>query len=116
MNDSKGERLRIHDKETHGRSEDIDENTSPEKVKAPNLIERAKEEVEALVEAIHPHPKKHHDQQTLGIAPDSLTEASAICLLVYFAVETITILYWVNLFTGIAPDSLTQAITIFLCF
>ncbi|XP_078170349.1 uncharacterized protein LOC144564616 [Carex rostrata] len=65
MNDSKGERVRIHDKETHGRSEDIDENTSPEKVKAPNLIERAKEEVEALVGTIRPHPKNHHDQQTL---------------------------------------------------
>ncbi|KAF3341820.1 hypothetical protein FCM35_KLT00458 [Carex littledalei] len=64
MNDSKGERMRIHDKETHGRSEEIDENTSPEEVKAPNLIERAKEEVEALVGAIY-HPKKHHDQQTL---------------------------------------------------
>ncbi|KAJ3709273.1 hypothetical protein LUZ61_012978 [Rhynchospora tenuis] len=58
-NNSKEERMHIHDKETHGSSGDIDENTSPEKVKAPNLFERAKEEVEALVGAIH-HPDKHH--------------------------------------------------------
>ncbi|KAJ1704571.1 hypothetical protein LUZ63_004350 [Rhynchospora breviuscula] len=62
-NNNKKEKMQIHDKETHGRSEDIDENTSLEKVKAPNLIERAKEEVEALVGAIH-HPKHHHHHQS----------------------------------------------------
>jgi hypothetical protein len=65
MNDRKDERVGIHDKETHGRSGDIDENTSPEKIKAPNLIERAKEEVEAVVGAIH-HPNKNHHHQTHG--------------------------------------------------
>jgi hypothetical protein len=70
MNDSKQGRDGIHDKETHGRSGDIDENTSPQKIKAPNLIERAKEEVEALVIAIH-HPNKDHHHQTHGILHSS---------------------------------------------
>ncbi|MBO8865191.1 hypothetical protein INP02_13305, partial [Staphylococcus aureus] len=64
MSDGKEERGGIHDRETHGRSKGIDENTSPEDVKAPNLIERAKEEVEALVGAMH-HPNKDHHHQTL---------------------------------------------------
>jgi hypothetical protein len=70
MNDSKQGRDGIHDKETHGRSGDIDENTSPQKIKAPNLIERAKEEVKALVIAIH-HPNKDHHHQTNGILHSS---------------------------------------------
>ncbi|KAK9101378.1 hypothetical protein Scep_024808 [Stephania cephalantha] len=43
-----------HHKETHGTSEDIDEDTPVGEVKAPNVFERAKEEVEAIVQAIHP--------------------------------------------------------------
>ncbi|KAI3979322.1 hypothetical protein MKX01_020530 [Papaver californicum] len=43
-----------HDKETHGTSDDIDENTKPEEIKGPSVFQRAKEEIEALVEAIHP--------------------------------------------------------------
>lgn len=43
-----------HTKETHGTSDDIDEATPVEKVKGPNVFERMKEEVEAVVEAIHP--------------------------------------------------------------
>lgn len=43
-----------HHKETHGRSDDINENTPINEVKAPNVFQRAKEEVEALVETIHP--------------------------------------------------------------
>lgn len=43
-----------HHKETHGRSDDIDENTPIVEVKGPNIFERAKEEFEAVVEAIHP--------------------------------------------------------------
>ncbi|XP_074294843.1 uncharacterized protein LOC141622747 [Silene latifolia] len=43
-----------HDEETHGTSDDIDENTPPEAVKGPNVFQRAKEEVEAIFEAIHP--------------------------------------------------------------
>lgn len=43
-----------HHKETHGTSDDIDENTPISEVKGPNVFERAKEEVEALVQAIHP--------------------------------------------------------------
>ncbi|XP_022715171.1 uncharacterized protein LOC111274651 isoform X3 [Durio zibethinus] len=43
-----------HHKETHGRSNDIDEDTSVGDVKGPNVFERVKEEVEAIVGAIHP--------------------------------------------------------------
>lgn len=32
---------------------DIDENTSMDQVRAPNVFERVKEEIEALVETIH---------------------------------------------------------------
>nr|GMC63562.1 uncharacterized protein LOC109186805 [Ipomoea batatas] len=40
--------------ETHGMSDDIDENTPVGNVKGPNVFARAKEEIEAIVEAIHP--------------------------------------------------------------
>ncbi|KAK2992930.1 hypothetical protein RJ640_008464 [Escallonia rubra] len=43
-----------HHKETHGTSDDIDENTPVDVVKGPNFFERVKEEIEAVVEAIHP--------------------------------------------------------------
>lgn len=43
-----------HHKETHGTSDDIDENTPTDEIKGPNLFERFKEEVEAVVEAVHP--------------------------------------------------------------
>ncbi|XP_030530192.1 uncharacterized protein LOC115740749 isoform X2 [Rhodamnia argentea] len=42
-----------HRKETHGTRNDIDENTPLSNVKAPNVFERAKEEIEALVQTIH---------------------------------------------------------------
>ncbi|XP_071691098.1 uncharacterized protein [Rutidosis leptorrhynchoides] len=43
-----------HDKETHGTSNDIDEDTPVDEVKGPGILERAKEEVEAVVEAVLP--------------------------------------------------------------
>ncbi|KAL0308479.1 UNVERIFIED_CONTAM: hypothetical protein Sradi_5790200 [Sesamum radiatum] len=43
-----------HHKETHGMSDDIDENTPISQVKGPSVFERAKEEIEALIETIHP--------------------------------------------------------------
>lgn len=46
-----------HDKETHGTSNDIKEDTPVEKVKGPGFLERAKEEIEAVVEAVV-HPNK----------------------------------------------------------
>ncbi|KAG9159048.1 hypothetical protein Leryth_018588 [Lithospermum erythrorhizon] len=46
-----------HDKETHGKSDVIDESTPVAEVKAPGVFQRAKEEIEAVVEAIVP-PKK----------------------------------------------------------
>lgn len=48
-----------HHKETHGRSDDIDEKTPTDDVKGPNVFERAKEEIEAVVESIHPRKKDH---------------------------------------------------------
>ncbi|CAL9197974.1 unnamed protein product [Musa hybrid cultivar] len=53
---------RTHDWETHGRSNDIDESTPMDKVKAPNVFERAKEEIEALVETIHSKRTTDHEQ------------------------------------------------------
>ncbi|KAL5200806.1 hypothetical protein ABZP36_035160 [Zizania latifolia] len=49
----------VHNKESHGTSSDISDKTSVEKVKAPNLLERAKEEVEALVGVVH-EKMDHH--------------------------------------------------------
>ncbi|KAK4727687.1 hypothetical protein R3W88_032604 [Solanum pinnatisectum] len=43
-----------HHKETHGRSDDIDDKTRISDVKGPNIFERAKEEIEALFHSIHP--------------------------------------------------------------
>ncbi|CAN4096479.1 unnamed protein product [Withania somnifera] len=43
-----------HHKETHQRSDDIDDNTPISEVKAPNIFERAKEELQALFHSIHP--------------------------------------------------------------
>ncbi|XP_041020326.1 uncharacterized protein LOC121261951 isoform X1 [Juglans microcarpa x Juglans regia] len=51
-----------HHKETHGRSDDIDENTRIDDVKGPNVFERVKEEIEALVEAIHPMKESKNDE------------------------------------------------------
>lgn len=48
-----------HHKETHGKSDDINENTPINEIKGPNVFERAKEEIEALVQTIH--PKKDSD-------------------------------------------------------
>lgn len=44
----------VHEKETHGRSEDIDEKTGVDDVKGPGVIERMKEEMEAIVDAVTP--------------------------------------------------------------
>ncbi|XP_062024969.1 uncharacterized protein LOC133741048 [Rosa rugosa] len=53
-----------HDKETHGTSNDIDENTPIEEVKGPNVFERVKEEVEAVVEAIIHKDSSSHDSSS----------------------------------------------------
>ncbi|WOK99860.1 hypothetical protein Cni_G08572 [Canna indica] len=55
------DRQKTHDWETHGKSNDIDESTPIEKVKGPNVFERAKEEIEALIETIHPNKCPEHD-------------------------------------------------------
>ncbi|XP_031106001.1 uncharacterized protein LOC116010651 [Ipomoea triloba] len=51
------DKAHVHDKETHGTSDDIDETTSVDEVKGPGVFERVKEELEAVVGAII-HPKK----------------------------------------------------------
>ncbi|KAG4946523.1 hypothetical protein JHK82_042593 [Glycine max] len=43
-----------HHKETHGRNDDINDNTPTDEVKGPNVFERVKEEFEAVFQAIHP--------------------------------------------------------------
>ncbi|KAF8688818.1 hypothetical protein HU200_042148 [Digitaria exilis] len=48
------QKIKTHTNETHGTSADISENTPVDKVKGPNVFERAKEEIEAIAEAIHP--------------------------------------------------------------
>lgn len=57
--ESEGSMLKgkAHTTETHGTSSDVDENTPIDKVKGPNVFERAMEEIEAIVEAIHPRRK-----------------------------------------------------------
>ncbi|KAL6846414.1 hypothetical protein ACP4OV_023862 [Aristida adscensionis] len=50
---------KVHDKETHGVNNDITETTPVHKVKGPNLLERAKEEIEALVGAVHSKMENH---------------------------------------------------------
>lgn len=57
----KPHRHHYHHKETHGRSEDINENTPVDEVKAPNVFERAKEEIEAVIDTIHPKKKGTED-------------------------------------------------------
>ncbi|KAJ4957718.1 hypothetical protein NE237_024829 [Protea cynaroides] len=65
-----------HHKETHGTSDDIDENTPISEVKGPNVFERAKEEIEAVVQAIHPKKESdsekspHHYRETHGSSDD----------------------------------------------
>ncbi|KAL9666674.1 hypothetical protein QQ045_001010 [Rhodiola kirilowii] len=53
VNIKEGTTLHRH-KETHGRRNDINEDTPIDAVKAPSVLQRAKEEIEALVETIHP--------------------------------------------------------------
>ncbi|KAL1293197.1 hypothetical protein HN51_053830 [Arachis hypogaea] len=54
-----------HDKETHGRNDDIDEETDTSEVKAPGVLERVKEEIEAVVEALHPNKdSQDHDSSS----------------------------------------------------
>ena len=52
-----------HHKETHGTSDDIDEKTPICDVKGPSVFHRAKEEIEAVIETIH--PKKESDDNVV---------------------------------------------------
>lgn len=51
----------------HGLRNDIDEKTPTNNVKAPNVFERAKEEIEALVQTIHQKKESNsHDSPSKG--------------------------------------------------
>lgn len=52
---------KAHHRETHGTSDDIDEDTPANKVKGPNVFERAKEEIEALLGTIQSKDEANHD-------------------------------------------------------
>ncbi|XP_041006117.1 uncharacterized protein LOC121250923 isoform X2 [Juglans microcarpa x Juglans regia] len=75
------EKLPHHHKETHGKRNEIDENTPLDDVRAPNVFDRAKEELEALVQTIH-HKKDsstHERDETIKTEskqdrPDSLSD------------------------------------------
>lgn len=58
-------------KETHGMRSDIDDNTPLSDVKAPNVFERAKEEIEALVQTIHHKKDSHTHEKRLDIHTQS---------------------------------------------
>ncbi|KAL7136770.1 hypothetical protein ABFS83_10G053200 [Erythranthe nasuta] len=64
-------------KETHGLRDDIDANTSMSDVKAPNVFERAKEEIEALVEVIHPKKESKKSSKSEKSEPYSEKDAKA---------------------------------------
>lgn len=57
---AKHERSPKHHKESHGTSYDIDDDTPIDSVKGPNVFQRAKEEIEAIIEAVHTK-KDNHD-------------------------------------------------------
>ncbi|KAL0910127.1 hypothetical protein M5K25_021069 [Dendrobium thyrsiflorum] len=62
-------REKTHNMETHGMSDDIDENTPIDKVKGPNVFERAKEEFDALVVSVHSkkeHGNEHNEENGRG--------------------------------------------------
>ncbi|KAK8465999.1 hypothetical protein PHAVU_009G231100 [Phaseolus vulgaris] len=48
------EKSKHHHKETHGKNDDISDNTPTSEVKGPNVFERVKEEFEAVFQAMHP--------------------------------------------------------------
>ncbi|XP_010451687.1 PREDICTED: DEAD-box ATP-dependent RNA helicase 42 isoform X2 [Camelina sativa] len=62
-----------HHKETHGRSDDINENTPVDEVKAPNVFERAKEEIEAVIDTIHPKKKNEAEGSDSPKSPRSVS-------------------------------------------
>ncbi|KAF5481821.1 hypothetical protein F2P56_002442 [Juglans regia] len=75
------EKLPHHHKETHGKRNEIDENTPLDDVRAPNVFDRAKEELEALVQTIHykKDSPTHERDETIKAEskqdrPDSLSD------------------------------------------
>lgn len=75
--------MHLHHKETHGTNNHIDENTPLDNVKAPNVFERAKEEIEALIQTIHTKKEsENHEKRDdsvkaeaeNGVKPQNLIE------------------------------------------
>ncbi|XP_010443360.1 PREDICTED: uncharacterized protein LOC104726245 isoform X2 [Camelina sativa] len=62
-----------HHKETHGRRDDINENTPVDEVKAPNVIERAKEEIQAVIDSIQPKMKNEAEGSDSPKSPRSVS-------------------------------------------
>ncbi|KAG2718088.1 hypothetical protein I3760_03G204600 [Carya illinoinensis] len=58
------QKLPHHHKETHGKRNEIDENTPLDDVRAPNVFDRAKEELDALVQTIHHKKDSPKDSPT----------------------------------------------------
>lgn len=54
---------KVHEKETHGTSEDINEKTRVDDVKGPGVFGRMKEEVEAIVDAVTPSKSSVDDNK-----------------------------------------------------
>lgn len=50
---TKAEKSLGNHQETHGMQDDITEDTPVDDVKAPSVFERAKEEFEAIIDAVH---------------------------------------------------------------
>ncbi|KAK3013461.1 hypothetical protein RJ639_009769 [Escallonia herrerae] len=65
-----------HHKETHGTSDDIDEDTPVDEVKGPNFFERVKEEIEAVVEAIHPKKAEERGNESMTEVAEVKEEAA----------------------------------------
>lgn len=66
-----------HHKETHGMRDDITENTPLDDIKAPNVFERAKEEVEAIIYAVHPKKSPTHERSEFSISSTSCQNCEA---------------------------------------
>ncbi|GLJ32093.1 hypothetical protein SUGI_0646300 [Cryptomeria japonica] len=49
----------IHDHESHGLDATIDENTAPEDVKGPSILQRIKEEIQALLQTVFSKKKSN---------------------------------------------------------
>lgn len=80
-------------KETHGLRDDIDEETPITDVKAPNVFQRAKEEIEAIVEAIHSKKEREVEshQDSFFHGDKNRFVLFLFCFFIYFF-----FFFWIN--------------------